>query len=216
MAKATGAYSSVEGNVTEATFPPSHSEGSYCLASGTNSHAEGNSTLASDDNARAIGVYSIASRHAQFSVSSGEITQSPGEAQYCQEYMMVKTTDTNPHNLLIANGTAPISGLVFENDKSYAIRLLIVARGNAAGFSKTWKCVCGAKMNGAILSRIGALAPTVTVVSEDGGTTAGWSVTVDVNAGTSSLDIIGTSGANISINWVAFVDWVEVYLSLPH
>jgi len=211
VAKSTGAYSSVEGNQTVATNPTSHAEGSYCLASGLNSHAEGYSTLASGASSYAGGIYSTAPRLAQFSRASGMISQSPGEAQYCQEYMMIQTMDTDPHNLLI--GGAGGSLFVLEANKSYGFRIMVLARSATGGSSKVWGCVGGIKKVNLVTSMIGGAAATVNIVSEDGLATLGWSITVDANAGNNSLDITVLDVAGATINWMASIDWVETYLS---
>jgi hypothetical protein len=126
---------------------------------------------------------------------------------------MLHTTDNKPNTLLI--GGVGGSLFVLENEKSYVYNIMIVARSNVSGLSKIWACKCGAKKSAAGVSRIGAAIPVVTIIAEDGGATAGWTVLVDVSAGTNSLDISVQDIAGGTINWMAVIEWAEVYLSLP-
>jgi len=210
MARSDGAYNTAEGDGGVATGGPSHVEGTTCTASGLNSHAEGLSSVASGAEAHAGGVLSDASRLAQFSRASGQIA-APLDAQFCQVYMMLQTTDAAGHKLLV--GGAGGSLLYLEDNKSYCYRIMVVARSTDSGLSSTWEAVGGMKRVGGVSSAIGVL-PAATNIANDGGVSAVWSVVPVLAIATNSLDVVvATGGVPQTVNWVAAVDWVETFCS---
>lgn len=203
---ASGAYATVAGgyaNTVSAQYATS--VGFSNTSSGEASFTSGNGNTASSGYSIAGGYQSVANNYGMSSFASGRFSAN-GDAQL-QEQILRCVTSNNTATLLTGDGVNASTSVALANDTTIAFDILIAARRtDADNESASWRVTGCIDNNAGTTALVGT--PTVTAQGDDSGGV--WTITVQANNTSDTLEILATGENAKTIRWVAHARCVKV------
>lgn len=203
-ATSTGDYAVAEGYNTTSIGDYSHAEGIQTIASGNYSHAEGYRTTANGSQSHAEGAYANAYLLGMHSKKSGGVRNT---GQYGNVTVVGVTTNSGATQLTLDGNSPTISNtLVIPNSVvwNFKIMCLGVIDSNISSYEAT-----------GIIKNFGGITSLVTSninTSNDDNSIIG--LTLAANNTDNTLQVLANGHSTNQMEWVAYIEWVEIALNL--